>query len=222
MLCLLSLRLDLGPNLNNCGGCWQGRLRGVIRALLSRRLQGLRGPALGLMLCCHHPGILLFFYFNKGYCIFILHWAVENYIAVSRSWYRSFSCRDSSWASFLLFYLLFFLWLSCMHFVSCHIAIWWTGREQIHNRHWYFCEDLFPQTPSHMSLFVSKSTTFTVCVVHVGTELCITVYHHVTLQCGHLYFSGYCNLFELLYLQRYPSSWALLLTASKEITVELI
>lgn len=193
-----------------------------IHALLSRRGPGaLEDLTLGLMLCCHHPGILLFIYFNKGHWIFILHWAVENYIAASRPWYRSFSCRASFWAACLLFCLLFFLWLSCMHFVSCHIAIWWTGREQIYNRHWYFGVDLFPQTPSHIPLFVSKSAPFTVCVVRVGTELCITGYHHVTLQCGHLYL-GYCNIFELLYLQRYPSSWALLLTASKETGVELI
>lgn len=127
-----------------------------IHAVLSRRgPRALEDLTLGLMLCCHHPGILVFIYFNKGHCIFILHWAVENYIAVSRSWYRSFSCWASSLASFLLFYL-FFLWLSYMHFVSCHIAIWWTGREQIYNRHWYFCEDLFPKTPSHIRLKVNN------------------------------------------------------------------
>lgn len=57
-----------------------------MHALLSRRgPRALEDLTLGLMLCCHHPGIVLFIYFNKGYCIFILHWAVENYIAVSRS-----------------------------------------------------------------------------------------------------------------------------------------
>lgn len=66
LLYLLSLKLGLRLNLSNRGGHWQGWLWDI-HPMQSYRALCIQGPALGLILCSHHPEYLLFLTWGSAF-----------------------------------------------------------------------------------------------------------------------------------------------------------